>query len=144
MMPFDLYPQGGSEPLGIPQNGNGTARRGYGPPTFQVSGFHCVYCGMDLGSSYSSWLSISVDHVVPRQIAWYGARREWIDDRFNLVTCCRACNEFLQLQFGEQEPHMVQEFVEIRNRIFLAKCERARERHHEERMWFETNVLHLA
>ena len=141
MIPFDQYPGGGYQPIGIPTGGDGTSRTGFGPATFSVCGYYCVYCGVDLGKDYRSWLSISVDHVVPLRVPWCDARREWIEDKFNRVTCCRACNDFLQQSADVEEPETVEEFTTIRDRIFRSKCESARERHHVERWWFDANVL---
>jgi hypothetical protein len=140
MIPFDWYPHGGNEPIGIPQGSS--SRRDYGPPTFKACGYFCVYCGMDLNKDYQSWLCISVDHVVPKRVAWYNVHQDWIMDGINLVTCCRACNDFLQQDFNvrEEEPRTIAQFTAIRDRTFRAKCEYVRERHAKERRWYELNV----
>ena len=143
MMPFDLYPQRGNEPLGIPDIGDNTSRKSYGPPTFNICGYYCAYCGADLHKDYQSWLSITVDHVVPKSTPWADQHDDWIEDLFNRVTCCGACNGFLnRFDCQDQPPNTTAQFIEIRDRIFRVKCERVRERHHEERMWFERNVAH--
>ena len=48
-----------------------------------------------MGAPYENWLNLCVDHVVPGHLVKAGWPREWVLDRINLVTCCRACNEFL-------------------------------------------------
>ena len=141
MEPFDHYPRKGKQPLGIPPKGNNIARRDYGPYTFQDCGYACAYCGQDLGASYESWLSISVDHVVPISTRWYEAREGWIEDRFNRVTCCRACNEFLNAyRCRYKKPNDVAGFVQIRDKVFLGKRQRAKDRHQVERTWYRHNV----
>jgi len=137
MIPFERYQKGGQEPLGLPPSGDGTCRHGYGPPVFAQCGDTCAYCGRALLDSYDAWLSVSVDHVVPRSVSWYSARLQWVEDIFNLVTCCRACNEFLnQYLCAEAEPTTVAAFVDIRNRVFVGKQEHARQRHADERDWY--------
>jgi hypothetical protein len=88
--------------------------------------------------SYESWLDVSVDHVVPQSTAWQGRGKAWIRDIFNLVTCCRACNEFLnQYTVRDKEPATVDEFTTLRDQVFAAKREKARKRHDDERVTFE-------
>lgn len=93
--PFARYARSGAELRGIPAWGDGTARHGYGRPVFAECGYQCVYCGFDMGAPYENWLNLSVDHVVPGHLVKAGWPREGVLDRINLVTCCRACNEFL-------------------------------------------------
>lgn len=140
MMPFDKYPNNGRLPLGNPPNVNGGARRDYGPTTFRMCGFVCVYCGQDLQSRYESWLSISVDHVVPKRPMWSQQGQGWIEDTFNRVTCCRACNEFLQQDDDWLEPETVDAFVSLRDKIFVDKRAKAIDRHAEEWKWYIEHV----
>ena len=63
-----------------------------------------AYCGRDLASAYDNWLDLSVDHVIPANvIKTLGYPREWLNDLINLVTACRACNEFLN-QYRVSDP----------------------------------------
>ena len=64
-----------------------TALRGRGIRIFQRDNYICQYCGFD-GRSFDGWLFLSVDHVV-RQAD--GGTNE----ASNLVTACRACNDFI-------------------------------------------------
>lgn len=135
MLPFDEYPGNGRQLLGKPSSGDGTCRHGYGPPIFELSGTTCVYCGRDLKSSYESWLDISVDHVIPLSVSadWSRQRNDWIWDKANMVTCCRACNEFFNRhKVNDPLPRDISEFFDLRDRVFREKQERARQRHGKE------------
>lgn len=117
--------------------GDGTARHGYGPPVFEQCGTSCTYCGRELGARYESWLDVSVDHVVPastvRALDYPG---EWVSDIANLVTCCRACNEFLNgYRVTEPVPKDLHAFFDLRDRVFRQKREHALRRHQQEREW---------
>ncbi|MBO8128151.1 MAG: HNH endonuclease [Peptococcaceae bacterium] len=142
MLPFDRYEGGGRKLLGRPPGGDGTCRRGYGVPVFKQCGLTCVYCGRFLGAPYEAWLDISIDHVIPRSaIEQLGVPREWVEDVANLVTCCRACNEFLnQYRVNPPAPQNLAQFFDLRDQVFRDKRELARRRHAEERMWYEKNV----
>ncbi len=134
MLPFEKYQDAGKRELGRPKSGDGSCRFGYGPPVFLQCGERCVYCDRNLASSYDSWLDISVDHVVPKSTPWASRQSQWIEDIFNLVTCCRACNEFLnQYECTEPEPRCVADFTTIRDATFQRKREKALARHAEEK-----------
>ena len=136
--PFVRYKHGGKVPLGFPRIGDGTSRHGYGPEVFAPCGWHCTYCDRDLLESYVSWLDVSVDHVIPQSTPWHGPGKRWIGDIFNLVTCCRACNEFLnQYAVPDPEPLTVDEFVTLRDHVLAAKRVKALTRHEEERVMYE-------
>ena len=142
MGPFDRYDQGGKQLLGKPRTGDGSCRNGYGPPVFHQCGRHCVYCDRDLASTYESWLNISVDHVIPCSVGWYGDHPEWIEDTINLATCCRACNEFLnQFKCTEGVPTSLEEFTTLRDKVHSAKRIMAQRRHLQEkeryRVWHD-------
>lgn len=49
-------------------------------------GFRCRYCGLDGTESFSKWLSLSQDHLLP-----VGHDRR--NDPDFIVTACRSCNE---------------------------------------------------
>jgi 5-methylcytosine-specific restriction endonuclease McrA len=61
------------------------ALRGYAHLVFSRDGFKCVYCGLDGSSSFSAWLSLSWDHLLPK-----GDPRR--DDHEFIVTACMFCN----------------------------------------------------
>jgi 5-methylcytosine-specific restriction endonuclease McrA len=143
MLPFEKYPHGGNQLLKTPKGDS--ARRGYGVPTFNIDcGYVCVYCGFEMSYDYSTWLSISVDHVIPagnKMTPWASDRKSWIENRINLVTCCRACNEFLnQYPCNDPMPNALDEFVKIRDKVFREKKKKALGRHRKEREWYEEYV----
>lgn len=121
-LPFARYEGGGRAPLGIPPQGDGTARHGYGPPVFAQCGYACVYCGLDMRESFESWLQLSVDHVIPRQMRDRGYETAWIEDISNLVTCCRACNDFgNRFVVNAPSPTTHEAFLDLRDRVFLER-----------------------
>lgn len=77
-----------------PRQGDGTARHGYGVEVFERDQFRCRYCDLDMRSTYQNWLQLSVDHVIPHQMAKLDYPADLVEDRANLVTCCRSCNDF--------------------------------------------------
>jgi hypothetical protein len=59
--------------------------RGYGYAIHRRDGFRCRYCGIDGSGSFETWLTLSVDHLLPKG----HPRRE--DAEFK-VTACMFCN----------------------------------------------------
>lgn len=138
LLPFDAYEGGGRRLLGVPAFGGGSSRRDYGVPVFEQCGWACVYCGVDLGETYETWLGLSVDHVVPQSLVKHGYPTAWIEDLTNKVTCCRHCNEFLnQYRVSEPPPDTLDAFFDLRDRVFRGKRGKAVERHGTERTWYE-------
>ena len=124
--------------VGRPRWGDGTSRHGYGMAVIRQCGRSCLYCGRDVGASYESWLDSSVDRVIPKWAPSYPECTDWIHDLANLVTCCRACNEFLnQYKVPATIPHDLCEFFDLRDRVFSEKQEYARKCHARERKWYE-------
>jgi hypothetical protein len=138
-LPFDHYIGGGRELLGVPAWGDGSSRRGYGQAVFAQCRFACVYCGQEMETAYEAWLALSVDHVIPTGAGKrLGYPIEWIQDTANQVTCCRACNEFLNgYRVTDPAPVTVEEFFDLRDRHFLAKREWVLGRHASERAWYD-------
>lgn len=136
-LPFSQYKESGRALLGKARSGDGTCRHGYGLDVFEQCGTACVYCDRELGEPYEIWLDISVDHVIPVEtIKGLDYPREWVDDLANLVTCCRACNEFLNnYSVNDDVPTTVEEFFDLRDQHYMKKRELARERHRREREW---------
>lgn len=139
-LPFDRYEGGGRRLLGRPAWGNGSSRRGYGRPVFAQCGFACAYCGSSMDRTYEVWLGLSVDHVIPTGCAKrLGYPVEWVADVANQVTCCRACNEFLNpYRVNDPPPATVDEFFELRDQHFYRKHEWVMARHSQERAWYES------
>ncbi|MGO9028633.1 MAG: HNH endonuclease [Acidimicrobiales bacterium] len=61
------------------------ALRGYAYPVHRSDNFRCRYCGLDGAESFSNWLSLSWDHLLPKG----HANR---DDLNYIVTACIFCN----------------------------------------------------
>ena len=52
-------------------------------------------------------------------------RREWVEDLANLVTCCRACNDFgNRFVVNDPAPTNAEDFFDIRDRGFLERRDR--------------------
>lgn len=119
---------------GIPKSGDGTARRGYGVAIFQRDGYRCAYCALDMARPYEAWLQLSIDHIVPRQSVKAGFPVGWIEDGANLITCCRACNEFgNRYRVATGIPASDEDFLVLRDRIFRERSALIRARHARER-----------
>lgn len=118
-LPFGRYEGGGRQRLGKPRQGNATARSGYGPPVFDQCGYRCVYCCLDMAAAFEYWLQLSVDHVIPRQMMDRGYEPALVEDITNLVTCCRACNDFgNRYLVAEAPPATDAAFYDLRDRVF--------------------------
>ena len=61
------------------------ALRGYAFAVMQRDNFTCRYCGLDGRRSFSNWLRLSRDHLLPE-----GHRDR--DDQHYIVTACNFCN----------------------------------------------------
>lgn len=59
--------------------------RGYGHPTMKRDEFICSYCGLDGKASFSYWLSLSIDHLLPK-----GHPNR--DNPDYITTACMFCN----------------------------------------------------
>lgn len=137
-LPFVPYEGGGRKRLNKPAPGNLTARTGYGLPVFRQCGYVCVYCGLDMRATFENWLQLSVDHVIPRQMKDHGFEEALIEDITNLVTCCRACNDFgnRYLVAGDA-PTSDDAFYDLRDRVFRHRKETILARREAERVAYE-------
>lgn len=61
------------------------ALRGYAFSVHRRDGFQCRYCGLDGTSSFSNWLSLSWDHLLPK-----GHLER--DNPDYIVSACMFCN----------------------------------------------------
>lgn len=59
--------------------------RGYAFAVHQRDGFRCRYCGLDGTATFAGWLSLSLDHLLPKG----HAER---DNPEYYVTACMFCN----------------------------------------------------
>ena len=140
--PFDRYTGGGRRRLGRPRQGDLTARHGYGPPVFAECGYVCVYCGLDMAATFEGWLQLSVDHVIPRQMAARAVDpypADLVEDITNLVTCCRACNDFgNRFVAGDPAPTPEAAFYDLRDRTFAERRAMILARREQERAIYAT------
>jgi len=132
-LPFGRYRGGGRALITDLRIPKGSARHDYGPPIFAMCGYQCAYCGYDMAEPYRAWLNLSVDHVVPDYLVEQGHRADWVRNAANLVTCCRACNEFLNgYRVLDTPPSTEEGFFALRDRCFHDKRARALARHRAE------------
>jgi HNH endonuclease len=59
--------------------------RGYGRKIYERDNYICRYCGLDGRQSFDTWLSFSVDHLLPK-----GHPNR--DNPEYMVTACNFCN----------------------------------------------------
>lgn len=140
MYPFDSYPNGGRQRLGLPKGGN--CRHGYGRDFMRETGqTHCVYCGIDLTDPYENWLTMVLDHVVPASVCKaYGIPPELIWDFSNTVLACAACNGFCnRFRHSDDAAEVITEenFYDHRDVIFTKRKDLIADRRREERKFFE-------
>ena len=66
--PLDRYPA--FDPASLKALKNGTFRGNYGLELYQQTGqTSCAYCGLNFVDTHNHWLYMSIDHVVPKNIA---------------------------------------------------------------------------
>lgn len=137
MLPFDLYPGVGRQLLGAPKGAN--ARHEYGPKLMRLTGQkRCAYCNSDLTATYQMWLTLVVDHVVPIKLCKSAhIPEEWCWDYSNAVLACAACNGFCNRYSPTfVPPDTLQDFYDLRDRIFDERKKLIAARHEEERRFF--------
>jgi hypothetical protein len=61
------------------------ALRGYAARILARDNYRCRYCGLDGTASFSNWLALSEDHLLPKGHV-YRNREEF------RVACCQFCN----------------------------------------------------
>ncbi len=138
--PFTSYPDHGRKLLGRISGGN--CRHGYGFKFMKLTGqTRCAYCDLDLVAEYENWLTMALDHVVPKSacMAWNLAV-EWTEDYSNLVLCCTACNTFgnryTPVDFSC--PSTLEEFYILRDAIFIERRKNILRKQEEEHSFFAT------
>ena len=126
MMPFDAYLHRGRRPIGRLTGDN--CRHEYGLKLQKLIGLNkCAYCSLSLVDTYDHWLMMTIDHVVPIYAGGeLGIAPDWLEDYWNTVLCCAACKSFgdlLPLETEVSGPESFEEFLALRDRIFVeAQC----------------------
>ena len=88
--------------------------------------------------TFEGWLQLSVDHVIPRQMNNLGYPADLIEDIANLVTCCRACNDFgNHFTVTDPPPTSDEAFFDLRDRVFRQRRSAITARRAEERAVYE-------
>lgn len=140
MQPFDCYPEGGCSLLGRVTGAN--CRHEYGLEFMKLTHLTiCAYCGIDFAASYEAWLNMALDHVVPASVCKaLGVPLEWKEDYVNRVLACTACNTFgnrYALPAGTDRPTTLEDFLSLRDAVFSERRGLIRDKHQEERAFFE-------
>lgn len=141
MQPFDSYPHGGRTLLGRRSGGN--ARWEYGLKLQRLTGqTRCAWCDVDLVSDYHHWLLLTVDHVVPTAEAGrLGIPFDLSEDYLNLVLSCAGCNGFdnqYRSMRALRQAWSIEDFVALRDAVFLERRPRIAQRRHRELEFFES------
>src|SRR5438270_13369266 len=124
MLPFDSYPGLGRQLLGRAPGAN--CRHEYGLTFMRKTGQTvCAYCGVDFSSSYETWLTMALDHVVPVSVCKaLEVPDTWREDCSNRVLACAACNGFRNryaLPFEVVLPLTLEAFFDLRDKIFAER-----------------------
>jgi hypothetical protein len=143
MKPFDDYPKGGTELLGLTKGSN--CRHGYGLTFMQrTCQTKCAYCQVDLVQSFENWLQMALDHVIPKNVCRdLCIRDDWREDCINKVLACSACNSFdNRYRLGElpQCPSSLEDFCKLRDCIFEERCKRVAIRRQKEHEFFNRGL----
>jgi hypothetical protein len=147
MKPFEAYPNQGCEKLGPCQGA--VCRREYGLKFQHITGqTHCAYCGLDLTDDYHHWLLLSIDHVVPvAEASRLKIPAVFISDCINKVLCCLGCNGFDnrfkipdEWDVRQDEDWSLEEFVDLRDRVFEERSRRISNRRQVEIEFFEKKL----
>ena len=153
MLPFDTYPENGREFFG--QNPGTNARHNEAPKLIkETQQRRCAYCGVDLTSNYHQWLLITIDHVVPKQLAeLLKIPTDFWNDYANCVLACSGCNGlcnqiYKDLESAPPQPPGIQSdeqaFFDYRDSVFkdrhwrIAQARMAEMRYFDQRRWEQT------
>ncbi len=90
------------------------ALRGYAHPVHQRDDFVCVYCGLDGKATFSNWLHLSEDHLLPQD----NPKRDDLEYR---VTSCRFCNEAHNRMVFDVEGKSPEELIDQKKPFVLQR-----------------------
>jgi len=140
-IPFQSYPHQGRVLLGHVSEDN--CRHGYGLKFMRLTKqTKCAYCGLDLVANYENWLTMALDHVIPRSVCLdWNLPKDWREDLSNRVLCCTTCNTFGNRYAPKdfKRPSTLQEFYNLRDAIFIERRRNILNRHIEERTFFDSS-----
>jgi len=147
MLPFDNYPAFGRQLLGRAPGAN--CRREYGLAFMRRTGqTRCAYCGVDFSSTYETWLTMALDHVVPASVCKaLQVPDDWREDCANRALACAACNGFRNRYaptFDVVLPLTLDTFFDLRDRIFAERKDLITASHVAERTFFDDRPWELS
>ncbi len=143
MLLFESYPKQGRDLIGAFVGSN--CRQGYGLKFMKETGQTCcAYCGLDF-TKYENWLQMALDHVVPVSVCKGMSNpdiEKWMNDGSNRVLACATCNGFDNhyQPVSQEYPRSLEDFYDLRDRVFVERKKRIKERIEKERHFFETKV----
>ena len=135
MLPFDLYPGGGRQRLGV--MGYGNCRTSYGAQFLKITKqVACAYCGMDLWDNYDRWKFMTLDHVVPQAMCDdLNIPTNLCHDYSNAVLSCLVCNSFDNQFWHSYKQNIIgcafdipETFWNLRDQVFPLRKERIAKR----------------
>ncbi len=145
-LPFSTYPNKEDELRKSIWTGS-NCRHEYGLKFIQET--HqtcCAYCGKPLTESYHAWVTMVIDHVVPVSVCRsLNIQMEFCRSLANMVLACATCNGFDNRYklTSERKVSTFQEFLVLRDEIFIARRERIQNKHKKEHEFFESKVKHV-
>ena len=118
------------------------ARHEYGLEFMRLTGQRrCAYCDTDLTSTYQLWLTLVLDHVIPvKMCKSLGVPSDWCWDYSNAALACAACNGFCNRYaptFAIVPPGTLEDFWDLRDKVFEERKQMIAARHKEEHDFFE-------
>ena len=87
--------------------------------TYVRDNYRCIYCGRDMLKSLDDWLSLEVDHLIPRKKASEDDQNAHDDE--NLVTSCNVCNKLKSNYCPSEIPETSSEKIEHMRKYVLEK-----------------------
>jgi len=142
--PFSRYPAIGDSIL--KKMGRTNARREDGLWLMENTGqISCAYCKVSLVDEYYHWLLLNVDHVVPvKECERLGIPVEWRHSFTNAVLACFGCNLFdnrYSISWQTAQSHWtVEEFITLRNKVFIERRRRILSRKADEVQFFRERI----
>lgn len=106
----------------------------------------CAYCGRALTKDYYAWLTMALDHVAPVSVCEdLHIPQEFCHSLANTVLACAACNGFDNhyRPSARRQITTFQEFLSIRDEIFIDRKERIQKKHRVEKDFFAKEVAQV-